>query len=244
MSNTRTAGKYGRLPAKFPGALRDLTYYVAGSLPAAPAEVAVPNFPNWGILGNQDYGDCGVAGLQHGLEAAATDTGESEKWASEKQVVDYYMKYTGGQDSGVVLSDFLAYARKNGFLGHKVNAYAPVAVHDVPTLQFAINAYDFCYTGITVTQAMEDAFGKGQPWTTTTAKGEVLGGHCVPAIGYDETGLTVVTWGEPQVITWSAWHRISSEAWAIVSGEVASKGADGHGINLAALQADLSQLDK
>ena len=62
-------------------------------------------------------------------------------------MVSYYLAYTGGQDSGVVLSQFLAYVRQHGFYGHSVAAYAPVAVHDVPTLCFAIDAYDFAYVG-------------------------------------------------------------------------------------------------
>ena len=46
-----------------------------------------------------------------------------------------------------------------------------------------------------------------------------------------------------QPIAYSAWSRIASEAWAIISGELVSKSSDGHGINLAALQADLGRLD-
>lgn len=240
MSN-RVAGRFGRLGAKFPAGLRDLTYYAAGDLPAAPASVPVPNFPNWDILGNDTYGDCGVAGLTHLLEGAAADAGESETWPTAQQVIDYYMTYTGGQDTGVVLSDFLAYARQQGFLGHTVTAYAPVQVHDVPTLSTAIYMYDGAYCGITVNQAMMEAFETGQPWTLDVVQGEPEGGHCVPAVAYDDNGLTVITWGQPQVITWPAWHAISSEAWAVISGELAN--GDGHGISLDALTADLDKLD-
>lgn len=238
----RVAGKYGRLTARFPAGLHDLTHYAAGSLPKAPASVAVPDV-TFDMDGNSEYGDCGPAGLKHGFQVAAADTGEAEAFPTAGQVVSYYLQYTGGQDSGVVLSDYLAYVRKTGFYGHTVSAYAPVAVSDVPTLQFAINAYDFSYTGISVTQAMEQAFAAGQPWTLETARGPVLGGHCVPLAGYDSQYLYAVTWGAVQPIAYSAWPHIASEAWAVITGEVDTAGTDGHGINLAALQADLSQLD-
>lgn len=239
----RVVGKYGCLPALMPGGLRDLTYYAAGPLPKPPASVAVPEVADWGILGNSEYGDCGPAGLVHGFMSGAADTAESETFPTQDQVVSYYLAYTGGQDSGVVLSDFLAYARKSGFDSHTVSAYAPVRVNDLQTLQFTVNAYDFAYTGIAVTQAMEQAFAAGQPWTLGDLDSPVAGGHCVPVVGYDSSWLYCVTWGQVQKIAYPAWQYMAQEAWAVISGELVAKGADGHGISLAALQADLGRLD-
>ena len=237
----RAAGKFGARPAVFPAGLRDLTYYVAGDLPKPPASMPVPDVSTWGMLGNDQYGDCGVAGLEHLLEAAAADAGDKETFASDQQAVAYYLKYTGGQDSGVVLSAYLTYVRAHGYYGKTVKAFAPVSVHDVPTLQSAIYLYDAVYTGIAVTQAMMDAFGQGQPWTLAMAQGEPIGGHCIPLVGYDGKTLTAVTWGGIQEIEYAAWHAMSSEAWAVIPGELAK--GDGHGVNLAALEADLDKLD-
>lgn len=241
MPEARTPGLLGRLPGRVPAGLGTLNYYAAGPLPAPPASVAVPAVADWGMLGNDRYGDCGVAGLEHGFMADAADTSVTETQASGQQAVTYYLKYTGGQDDGVVLADYLAYVRRTGYYGRKVTAYAPVAVHDVPTLQTAITLYDFAYTGITVTGAMEGAFAAGKPWTTATLRGEELGGHCVPVVGYDDEHLLAVTWGQVQAITYPAWHRMSGEAWAVITGEL-SRG-DGHGVSLAALTADLNRLN-
>lgn len=243
--------KFGKLPGRIPVGLRDLTHYAAGSLPYAPASVAVPSVPAdadgtpWGLDGNSNYGDCGVAGLKHGLQAAAADTRESESFPTADQVVSYYLQYTGGQDSGVVLSDFLSYVRQNGFFGHCVDAYAPVSVSDVNTLRWAIDGYDFAYVGINVTQAMMDATRGPAPWTWTLeeAQGASIGGHCIPIVGYDSSFLLAVTWGQIVKIAYPAWHQMADEAWAILSGELTSAGGDGHGINLAALQADLNRLN-
>ena len=188
-------------------------------------------------------GDCGVGGLEHGFMCAAADTGERESFPDGNGAVGYYLTYTGGQDSGVVLSDFLSYVKQNRFYGHSVSAYAPVAVHDVPTLKFAAWAYSFAYCGIQVTQAMMDASQAGQPWTSDTNQGQILGGHCVPAVGYSDEYLTVITWGQPQQIAWPAWHDMSEEAWAVITGEIVSAGTDGHGLNLTALQTDLGRLN-
>jgi hypothetical protein len=242
--------KLGRNPGHIPNGLRDLTWYVAGSLPRPPASVAVPTVPVdadgtvWGMDGNDTYGDCGVAAINHLLMAAASAVGviSGEEWPSDQQVVDYYLTYTGGQDTGVVLADFLAYVKKNPFYGHMVQAYAPVAVHDIPTLQFTVDAYTAAYTGIKVTQAMQEAFGEKRPWTLKDLLSPVVGGHCVPVCGYDDSYLYAVTWGGVQAISYSAWHHMSDEAWAVIPKELA--GGDGRGVDLAALQADLAKIDR
>ena len=242
--------KLGRLPGQIPVGLRDLTYYAAGPLPAPPASVAVPSVrpqPDgtpWGMDGNDTYGDCGVAGINHDFMSSAADTDLTETAPADQQVVDYYLTYTGGQDNGVVLSQFLAYVRQKGFYGRTVSAYAPVAVHDVPTLQFAINAYDAAYVGITVTQGMMDAAQGPAPWTWTaeSLQSPQVGGHCIILAGYDSNWLYGVTWGNIVRIAYPAWHQMADEAWAVLNGEIAAKGADGHGVNLAALQADLGRL--
>jgi hypothetical protein len=225
-----------------PHALRDLTYYVAGDLPAAPIirPVPAPGNGNWGMDGNDTYGDCGVAGLHHGDMCVEYDTGTPVVPVTSDQIVDYYMTYTGGQDSGVVLADFLKYVKTTGFFGHSLAAYAPVKISDMATLKFAVNAYSYAYTGIVVTQGMMDATNAGKPWTAANATGTVLGGHCVPIVGYGLDELWIITWGQLQSVAYSAWPIIAEEAWACIWGEVAAKGV--HGVSLPALQADLLKL--
>ena len=236
--------KFGRLPGTVPVGLRDLTYYAAGPLPRPPAKVAVPKVAGWGMDGNDTLGDCGVAGLDHYFKAAAADTGQAEAFPSAQQVADYYLTYTGGQDTGVVLSDFLAYVRQNQFFGHTVTAYAPVSVSDVKTLRFAVSAYAAAYAGITVTGGMMAAVQGGGPWTWTLGDltGGAEGGHCIILAGYDSSWLYGVTWGQVIRIAYPAWHEMADEAWALITGEDVAAKTGGHGISLAALQADLSRL--
>jgi len=237
--------KLGKLPALIPGALRDLTYYTAGPLPQAPPSVAVPMVADWGMLGNENYGDCGPAGAIHGFMAAAADTYQTETFPTADQVVSYYLQYTSGQDTGVVLSDFLGYVKQNGFYGHCVDAYAPVSVSDVNTLRFTIDAYDFAYVGLTVSEGMMSAAQGEPPWTWTLeeAQGASIGGHCIILAGYDSNWLYGITWGNVVKIAYPAWNQMGDEAWALISGELTRAGTDGHGVNLPALQADLNRLN-
>lgn len=242
MSESRPFGKLGCLPGKIPVGLRDLTYYVAGDLPKAPPSVAVPHVAHWQMLGNDQYGDCGVAGLEHGFMTDAAITLEKENFADAKRTIAYYLHYTNGQDAGVVLADYLNYVRGHGFYDQRVSAYAPVAVHDIPTLQTSIYMYGFAYTGIVVTREMQMAFQAHEPWTAETCAGQVIGGHCVPLVGYDDQFLYLVTWGGVQKITYPAWHAISTEAWAIVTSEFEKAHGDGRGLSITALRHDLDKL--
>lgn len=237
--------KFGRLPGSVPAGLKDLAYYAAGPLPRPPARVDVPSVASWDMLANDQVGDCGPAARVHGFMAAAADTGERENFPSAQQVLDYYLTYTKGQDSGVVLSQFLAYVRQNGMLGHSISAYAPVSIQDINTLLFAVNAYDSVTGGITVTQGMMTKAEETAPpwvWTMDDLTGPVLGGHAVEIVAYDSMYLYAVSWGSIAAIAYPAWCGMADEAWCAISGELTAKGADGHGINLAALQADLSKL--
>lgn len=232
--------KLGRRPGRIPVGLRDLSYYVAGELPQAPPRTDYPTF-TWGMLGNDKVGDCGVAGLEHGFEADAVVVHEQETWPDTAEAVHYYFDYTGGQDSGVVLSDYLEYVRKNGYYGHHVHAYAPVEVANLPLLHTCVWMYGFAYTGITVTNAMQEAFSNGQPWTTSLLNSSVAGGHCIPLVGYDDQYLYAVTWGKIQPITYPMWHYIASEAWAVLTGEFVAHHGNGRGVNLDALVADIKK---
>jgi hypothetical protein len=195
------------------------------------------------MLGNDSYGDCGVASLEHGFMADAAITHETEPEATDQQAIDYYLTYTGGQDTGVVLSQYLQYVRQNGYYGHSVAAYAPVKVHDIPTIHTVVSFYDFAYTGIEVTAAMQQAFQEQQPWTLSLLDSPVVGGHAVPLVAYDDAYLYAVTWGAIQKITYAMWHNISSEAWAVITGEILAHDGDGRGVNLAALNTDLDSLN-
>ena len=236
----RQIGQYGRLPALLPVGLAMLPTYAAPSLPTPPPSVEPPSVP-WGMLGNDTYGDCGVAGLQHLLMADASMTHETVQWPTSQEVVRYYLNYTQGNNSGVVLSQFLAYVRRNGYPnGQKVTAYAPISPQDVESVRVAIASYGGAYSGIVVTQGMEAAFRNGTPWDLDATYSEPAGGHCVPLVGYDSSYLYAVTWGAIQPVAFSAWHRIAEESWAVITGELSD--GDGRGLSASQLLADLDKL--
>jgi hypothetical protein len=246
--SVREVGLLGRLPGKMPAGLKTLDYYVAGPLPPAPVELTppTPEYGQWGMLGNTNKGNCGVAGCEHVFMADAAVTHEHQEFPDATECVAYYLKYTGGVDSGVSLATFLLYVHKNTYYGKTVGAYAPVHVTDIKTLRFATFAYGATYLGIVVTQAMQQTFQSQGVWSVATLNSPVAGGHCVVGVGYDDLGPYVVTWGAIQHMSWSCWQEMTrfgdTEAFAVMTGELAARKGDDRGISYDALALDLSRL--
>ncbi len=115
-------------------------------------------------------------------------------------------------------------------------------MHDVPTLQLAVFMYGGAYSGIRVTRAMQQASLANQPWTTELLASPIVGGHCIPIVGYDDLYVYAVTWGLVQPITYSMLHAILTESWAAITGEFVARNGDGRGVSLEALEADLPRL--
>src|SRR4051812_26329566 len=75
--------------------------YLAGPLPTVPAKYSRDLLANqrWGYLGNDRWGDCYFAGQGH-YEMLMNKVEKRPFELTDKQVVDAYLKYTGGADNG------------------------------------------------------------------------------------------------------------------------------------------------
>jgi len=213
-----TAGLRGRLP-KREGAdklpLRWAHEYLTVPLP-------VPNYPvdvsgglkDWGMLGNDTYGDCGEAGQLHVQMATAIGAGVPTPQFSTEQAVNEYLAYTGGQDSGVVLADFLLWLYKKG----EILAFAPVDHASRANCDGLMEMGHGLYCGVNLTDQDEADFGV-RPWGSEgDPKPDSALGHCIVKIGADGAEQDAwVTWGAVQLST-TAWTAAClDESWLIVT---------------------------
>lgn len=155
------------------------------------------------------------------------------------------MALTGGVDSGLNEVDVLkAWSSEAGLLGHRIEAWAPLAVRHTQTLRQAIAFYGLAYLGVLMPAPAQAQFEASMPWdlTGTPDDYQIQGGHAVPAVGYYHPYLYVVTWGALQPVTWRWWHAYGEEAYAIVPDYFEARGGDARGIDLASLKADLAKL--
>jgi len=243
MTEDRKVGLLGKLPAKRPDGLHMLAFYQSNPLPKAPDKVNVPGVADWQMLGNDQYGDCTFAGIAHAKMATAQVLDLTEPVPTSDEVVNAYLSFTGNQDAGAVEADLLKFWQSNEILGGKIAAYAPTDKADQDELKSVIASYGLAYIGIQVPAVCQQQFAQRQPWalTGTPADNNIVGGHCIILVGYDEQYFYGVTWGAVQAIEWTWLQSYLEESWAIITPEIVVKGEYGQ-LRLADLLADIEKL--
>ena len=237
----RVAGKFGKLGPQFPVALKELPNYTVAPLPDPPPSVDwATNVSNWPMDGNNQYGDCTMAAAAHMIQSWNAQTGEKNSMPSEQQVVQEYLKLSGGKDSGLVETNVLKAWHRAGLWGNHVVGYAPVNVHALTTIKQAIALFGGIYAGIQVPANAQQQFEGGKPWTLAPdwQQQPIVGGHAIPLLGYDADWLYAITWGAIQQVAWDWWSTYADEAWAVLSQEYKEAG-EINGVNVTSLQADL-----
>jgi len=239
----RIPGKLGKLGPVRPDGLHMLAFYQTNPLPVAPESVAVPNVSDWRILANDKYGDCTFAGIVHARMANSAVLGITENWPTDDEIVQAYLAYTNGQDSGAVEVDLLKYWQQNELFGSKLAAFAPTDHADLDELKSVIASYGFAYIGVQLPVTYQQQFINNQPWalTGTPADQQIEGGHCVILAGYDANYAYCISWGRVQPIAWD-WLKIyMEESWALITPELVTAGSYGQ-MRIADLYTDLEKL--
>lgn len=215
----------GRLaPHPFEGHPRLMLRAPLADVPPPPVTVDwYSSVASWPMYGNDRIGDCTEASNGHMIQVASTYGNvktvvvpESAILAAYERVAGYDPE-TGANDNGAVVQDELADWRKNGIDGHKCDAFGQLDHQDLVEVKKAIWLFGNANLGVVVYESMEDDFNQGLPWLR--AEGAQLGGHCVPAVGYDTHNVYVITWGKVQPVAWTTYQKITEEAWGIIMPE-------------------------
>lgn len=244
--STRVVGRYGKAHPQFPTQLKSLSEYFRAGAPLPTPPTAVNYYAEvkkWPMDGNDKYGDCTMAAAAHAIQQWNALTGRNDRVPSTLAVVHEYFKLSGGQDSGLVEADVLKAWNTTGLWGNYIYGYAPVNVHDQATLRQAIYMYGLTYAGIQVPANAETQFQNGQPWQLDPGwqQQQIVGGHAVPLVGYDDKYLYCVTWGEVQPIAYDWWQTYADEAWAVLPQEF-KESAGFDAIDYGTLLADLQSV--
>jgi hypothetical protein len=241
-----TTYRFGKHPPKLDYRTLRFTNYLTPAIPAPPASYNVltnvysklkttdPSklFP---MDGNDTLGDCTIAALAHAVTTYRGLLG-SEKIMPKQAVVKLYAHLTGGPDTGLNELDVLNYWRKDTVSGDKIVAFVSIDPKNHTHIEQAIQLFGGVYLGFQVQQNCVQEFDARQPWTPGPLTNE---GHAVFAVGYDQNGVTVLTWGNTQQATWAWWDECVDEAYAILPPE-AEKPGFAPGFNIAQLQTDLT----
>jgi hypothetical protein len=234
-----------------------LSSYITPALPAPPAsfDLSTRVGSNWGMMDNDQIGDCTCAAAGHLLMEWTANAGKKMFTPTDTQIVAAYSAITGynpttgANDNGAQEVDVLNYWRQTGIAGHKIGAYASLEPANHTHIMDSVYIFEGCYIGLQLPISAQAQTQNHQPWsvppggTTGNGKPGSWGGHAVPVVAYDARGVTVVTWGALQVMTWSFWEAYCDESYAILSTDYldGSKKAP-QGFDMVQLQADLKDL--
>jgi hypothetical protein len=242
-----TRFKLGRIHSFAAPPVANLASYATQPLPPPATSVAVPgsNQSNWGMDGNDQWGDCTIAGVDHVIEADSTIVSSTYSAPALDDIKKTYFGLTGGPDSGLVIADVLKAWQAPGLFSNKLSAYAPVNPRNTTALQQCIEWFGAAYVGVNLPATADAQFktdGTGTWDLTGTAEDhKIEGGHCIVLVGYDSAKLYAVTWGAIVGITYAWWTQYADEAWATITQAFVDRGGDARGLDLATLQADLSK---
>lgn len=258
-----TTLKLGKQPATEDS--RDLMFarYVdATKLPTPPSQFGHESLfgaKEWGMLGNDQWGDCAWAGPAHETMLLNKTAGRDVTFTTEDVLSDY-SKGTGfdpkagppGEnptDKGSNVRQVLGYRRKTGIVDskserHKIGAFVKLRPKDLEHVYQALYIFGVVGIGIEFPQFAMEQFNRGEPWDVVPHPAPPEGGHYVCCVGKRQN-IDVVTWGALQQMTVPFFEKYCDEAWTYISAEALND--DGHnieGFDLEQLRKDLSALGK
>lgn len=232
-------------------------------LPKVPATFGVSTeIPDaaWGMLGNDEWGDCFWAGRAHGTMVWTGYSGHAPApMSTDATLLDYASTGFNQQagpagsnptDQGTDPRQGLAYCQHEGIHDanghrHQLGAYVFGEPGNWDHLLEMLLIFDVVGLGLNVPGNAIQQFNSGQPWQLVPGwqKIPLEGGHWVE--GIERTGrdvINVVTWGRRQPVT-KAWLKQYCDCVVgMFSAESLKAGNDPAGLNTAAMLAALQAL--
>jgi len=245
--------KLGRRAARVgPGAPRApaLSGYTAlAPMPPPPARFDWSvRVANWPMYANDRVGDCTTAAIGHMIQlwTAGIVTLSEEEVLAAYAAVSGYNPDDPNSDQGAAMLDVLMWWYHQGMpspappVGRdRLDGYAALRAGDDVELRQAIVAFGGVYAGL----AMPLSAQSQDVWSDVGDAPGSWGGHCVPLVGYNETGPICVTWGAVKQMEWDFWRVYGDEAYALLSRDFLDTAeAAPNGVPWAQLQADLATI--
>jgi hypothetical protein len=184
--------------------------------------------------GNDQYGDCTCAARAHAETVFNALTGSAVIPTTE-EVLAFYNKMTGGQDTGCNELDILKAWKKKQAFDDKLVAFVSVDPKNIEHVKQAIALFGGAYIGFQCQENVMRDFEAGRPWTPGKLTND---GHAVYVVAYDADTVTVLTWGTTQKGTWAWFLECCDECYGLLPIEAELDGF-APGFNFSQLKTDL-----
>ena len=232
-------------------------YMMLQAMPAVPATTGARYEKTMDVVGriygNDRYGCCTKAGQAHLIGFFTGIANPPATVFTDQQVIDDYLRLTGGQDTGLdevtVLEDWRD--NKTAPLGiqHNIDGFASVDASNVNSVKFAIDAFPNAYLGLELPNAYVSPFPSASGFTWDVAGDpNPDNGHAIIASDYSEQGIIVWTWGMWGTMTWEAVGKYLTAAaggafYVLLTEEAVSKAEQKtvSGFDFTQLKTDMAQ---
>lgn len=207
----------------------------------------------WGMLANDQYGDCMPAGQGHAVMLETAEGGKPVTVGPEETLADYFAMNGvpwgdpgSNSDQGTDPRVGLEYHRTIGMLAtpsarHKLAAWVSLEVGNLTELAEAAYLFGVAGIGLNLPQSAQDQFGSGY-WRVVPGS-PIEGGHWIVIVGRWNGYFEGISWGERIHITPQFLSRYMSFGAGMLSPEVINgQGKSPEGVDYAQLKADLGQL--
>ncbi|MDP9039810.1 MAG: hypothetical protein M3O02_11155 [Acidobacteriota bacterium] len=232
--------------------------YTAKLAPAPLVFDQTARATNFGMMLNDQLGDCTIAAVAHQQQLWTSQTA-AEVTAPDAQVLAAYEAVGGyvpgnaSTDNGCVMLEVLRYWKAHGMFGRPLGAYTSVN----PTKRQEVMDAIYYFGGIYLGLALPLSAQTQSEWDVVqgpNAQAGSWGGHCVVGAEYSFPAattashiprtITCITWGQRLTMTWSFFATYVDECYALLSPDWinAATGKCPEGFDLAALQRDLAAL--
>lgn len=227
-----------------------LAAYFTPQLPAPPPRADwTRGLAQWGMMLNDQLGDCTIAGCAHAVQVWSANTG-AIKSVPDATVERYYERWDGynpadpqNTDNGGIELDVLKKWKKEGLAGNQLLGFADPHSANLVEIRQSIALFGGVYIGLSLPLTAR----KQEVWDVAAGGGADVekgswGGHCVFVAGYDEQGFTCITWGALKTMTVAFWQQYVDEAHTLLGANwFDAKGAPS-GFNQQQLLADLQAI--
>lgn len=221
--------KLGRQKRVFNAKIPHMSAILASrKFPMPPASVDwTKGVTEYSTMLNTELGCCTISAIFHSIQIWSLNSSE-EITESDKSVLSLYEEACGyspddsSSDQGGIEQNVLKYCCNTGVplddgTREKFLGFAEVDTRNINDIKTTIAEFGICYLGVEIPQGIWDESGNPKTVWDGSGDSEIVGGHAIAACKYDETGVTVISWGSLYLLTWEFFSKYVDEAYAIIS---------------------------
>jgi len=256
MTTSGTLHKFGRTARTFDPRVPHMSALLAGKkLPPPPISIdyAAKLPPNFGMMLNDNLGDCTCAAYYHARQVWTFNSAGTEITEPDQDVRGLYVQACGynpsqpgpgpGGNEQLVLRFLLKTGAPIGPSGQqrdKILAFVEVDHRNAEDVKRTIDDCGVAYIGFPVP---ENVSYDNRTWDYDPNAPMTNEGHAVVLVGYDANAATAISWGRLYTVTWSFISNIVDEVYAIAdSSWVEKTGKTPAAMTLAQLEEQMQAL--